>query len=149
MEPETVCSMRNNKQDLLEALRVELGFLEKGGYRRPVRAAWRPQFIFQDSPTCLNFEGAQPPMPCSKCILMQVVPADSRARKFPCRHIPLNERGDALDSLYRSGTQEEIESALREWLQAEIAKLERERVESTRISEQSEIHVRAKFLTGD
>jgi hypothetical protein len=116
--------MRNDKRNLVEVLTSELEFLEKGGYRHPARAAWRPQFVFQDSPTCLNSDSTQHPRPCTDCTLMQLVPADSQARKFPCRYIPLNERGDTLDSLYRSGTQEETESALTEWLKARIARLE-------------------------
>ena len=35
---------------LLETLKAELDFVNRGGYRK---ASWRPQFIFEDSPTCL------------------------------------------------------------------------------------------------
>ena len=48
--------MTKDKRDLLDVLKAELQFLEKGGYRHTARAEWRPQFIFQDSPTCLNFD---------------------------------------------------------------------------------------------
>lgn len=41
------------KRDLLEVLRLDLEFLKGGGYRRA--SLGRPQFIFEDSPTCLNF----------------------------------------------------------------------------------------------
>jgi hypothetical protein len=140
--------MRSDKRDLLDVLKAELEFLEKGGYRHPARAAWRPQFMFQDSPTCLNFDLPQHPRPCSDCALMQLVPADSQERKVPCRYIALNERGDTLDSLYRSGTQEELESVFRQWLKTTIARLERDKAESVRASEHPEVHVRAKFVTG-
>jgi hypothetical protein len=140
--------MTNDKRDLLDVLKAELEFLEKGGYRHPARAAWRPQFMFQDSPTCLNFDPTQHPKPCSDCALMQLVPADSQDRKFSCRYIALNEQGDTLDSLYRTGTQEEIESVFTQWLKTTIARLERAQVESVRASESAEVHARARFVTG-
>jgi hypothetical protein len=130
--------MRSDKQELVDVLKGELEFLENGGYRHPVRAAWRPQFLFQDSPTCLNFDPHRRPKPCTDCALMQLTPADSQQKKFPCRHIALNERGDTLDSLYCCGSQEEIDSALAQWLKVEIARLERANVESVAASEHPE-----------
>jgi hypothetical protein len=41
-----------------------------------------------------------------------------------CRYIPLNPAGETVDSLYRTGTQEELERALRSWLMATIQELE-------------------------
>ena len=117
--------MRKDQQDLLDVLKAELEFVEKGGYRHPERAAWRPRFVFQDSPSCLNFDSTRPARRCGECALIQAVPVECSERRFPCRHIPLNEQGDTLDSLYRSGTQEEIESALAEWLKSQIARLGR------------------------
>ena len=108
--------MTNDNRDLLDVLKAELEFLEKGGYRHTARAAWRPQFMFQDSPTCLNFDPTQQPRPCSDCILMQLVPGDLRTKKIPCRYIPLSERGETVDSFYRTGTQEELEATVAQWL---------------------------------
>ena len=124
--------MTNDNRDLLDVLKAELEFLEKGGYRHMARAAWRPQFMFQDSPTCLNFDPTQQPRPCSDCILMQLVPEDLRSKKIPCRYIPLSERGETVDSFYRTGTQEELEAAVAQWLKTTIARLEREKVEGLR-----------------
>ena len=104
--------MASDKRSLLEVLKAELEFLEKGGYRQTARAAWRPQFIFQDSPTCLNFDPTRQPRPCSDCALAQLVPEESAKKKIPCRYIPLNERGETIDSFYRCGTAEELEAAL-------------------------------------
>ena len=42
-------------QKLLEVLKAELAFLDEEGYRARPRYPWRPNFVFQDSPTCLNF----------------------------------------------------------------------------------------------
>jgi hypothetical protein len=140
--------MTNDKRDLLEVLKAELEFLEKGGYRHTARAPWRPQFIFQDSPTCLNFDPTQEPRPCSDCLLMQLVPEDLRSDKIPCRYIPLSEHGETIDSFYRTGTQEELEAAVGQWLKTTIARLEREKAEGLRGSEHPEVHVRARFVTG-
>ena len=140
--------MTNDKRDLLEVLKAELEFLEKGGYRHTARAAWRPQFMFQDSPTGLNFDPTQQPRPCSVCILMQLVPEDLRSKKIPCRYIPLSENGQTIDSFYRTGTQEELQAAVAQWLKTTIARLEREKSEGLRGSEHPEVHVRARFVTG-
>jgi hypothetical protein len=140
--------MMKDKRDLSEVLKAELEFLEKGGYRHTSRAPWRPQFIFQDSPTCLNFDPTQQPRPCSDCLLMQLVPEDLRSKKIPCRHIPLNDNGETVDSFYRTGTQEELETAVAQWLKTTIARLEREKSETLRASEHPEVHVRARFVTG-
>ena len=135
--------MTNDTRDLLTVLKKELEFLEKGGYRNTARAPWRPQFVFQDSPTCLNFDPTQQPRPCSECILTQLVPQEMQRKKFPCRYIPLNERGETIDSFYRSGTQEELESELRRWLKAIIERLEKQKAKSQEALEPTEIHVRA------
>lgn len=140
--------MANDKRDLVGVLKAELEFVEKGGYRHPSRAVWRPQFLFEDSPSCLNFDLTQYPRPCSDCVLMPLVPAGSQERRIPCRYIALNEKGDTLDSLYRSSTQEEIEAAFSQWLKTTIARLERERTERARAAEYPQAHVRAKFVPG-
>jgi|HubBroStandDraft_3_1064219.scaffolds.fasta_scaffold293923_1 hypothetical protein len=139
--------MSNDKRDLLAVLKAELEFVEKGGYRNTDLSAWRPQFIFQDSPSCLNFNPAQPPRPCSDCIMLQLVPPDQQSRKVPCRYIPLNERGETIDSFYRTGTREELESALRKWLITAIPHLEKS--EHPRNCSEPEIHVRAKATCVD
>jgi hypothetical protein len=135
--------MTNETRDLLTVLKKELEFLEKGGYRNSARAPWRPQLVFQDSPTCLNFDPTQQPRPCSECILTQLIPGDMQRKKFPCRYIPLNKRGETIDSFYRSGTQEELELELGRWLKTTIEHLEKQKAESQVALEPIEIHVRA------
>jgi hypothetical protein len=115
--------MNSSQPNLLEVLRKELEFLEKGGYRK---TSWRPQFIFEDSPTCLNFGDPHHSTPCSECPLMQFVPADRREEKVPCRHIQVNGCGTTIETLYRTATQEELEAAVKTWLQKTIQRLERE-----------------------
>ena len=111
----------SDKRSLREVLKSELEFLNSGGYRK---ISWRPQFIFEDSPTCPKFGHGPRQEPCSECILMKLVPPEQRGARVPCRYIRLNERGDTIESLYRLGTQEELESVLRSWLTREIERLE-------------------------
>jgi len=124
--------MRKDERDLLEVLRLELDFLEKGGYRGSAPKSWRPHFIFEDSPTCFNYgcfnyDCREHPSPCSDCVLMQLVPPERRSEKFPCRHIPLDASGETLDSLYRYCDQQEVEKIVGKWLRATIGRLEDER----------------------
>jgi hypothetical protein len=119
--------MRKDERDLLEVLKFELEFLEKGGYGLSPRAPWRPQFIFEDSPSCMNYDSKEDPAPCEECVLMQLVPEGDRKNAIPCRFIPLDESGETLDSLYRHGDQHEIEETMRGWLRATIQRLEESR----------------------
>jgi hypothetical protein len=137
--------MTNDTHDLLDVLTAELDFLEKGGYRHTARADWRPQFIFQDSPTCLNFDPTRPSTPCSGCVLMPLIPEDRRDTKIPCRYIRLSQYGETIDSFYRTGTQEELEAAVAQWLKNTITRLEREKAENILSSKRPEVHVRARF----
>jgi hypothetical protein len=114
------------KHKVLEVLRKELEFLEKGGYHKP---SWRPQFIFEDSPTCLNYGDPHRSEPCSECPLIRFVPPDCYDKKIPCRHIVVNGDGRTIDTLYKTATQEEAESAVKNWLKNTIEKLEREELQ--------------------
>jgi len=119
--------MQKDERDLLEVLKFELEFLEKGGYGRSPREPWRPLYIFEDSPTCMNYDSKESPGPCSECVLMRLVPPALRAEKIPCRHILLSEAGETLDSMYRWSDEHEIEETVDAWLKRTIANLEVER----------------------
>ena len=134
-------------RDRLEVMKAELEFLLKGGYHGSARAPWRPQLMFQDSPTCLNF-GTQERKPCNECVLMQFVPEDFQAEKIPCRHIHLNEQKETVDFFYKYGTREELETAVAQWLKTTIAGLERDQAERLRDPEHPKVHVRARFVSG-
>jgi hypothetical protein len=120
-------TMQKDERDLLDVLKFELEFVEKGGYGRSPREPWRPQFIFEDSPTCMNYDCKENPGPCSDCVLMHWIPDERREDKAACRHIPLGRSGETLDSLYRYGDQQEIEGAVSTWLRATISQLEAQR----------------------
>jgi hypothetical protein len=116
--------MQPDRQELVKALKAELAFLESGGYWNVRSPSWRAPSIFEDSPTCLRYNRPRETSPCSKCVLAQLVPADQILQKVPCRHIPLNEEGETLESLYRSASQEKVESTVAKWLRAKIGELE-------------------------
>ncbi len=129
---------------LLRKLRDELAFIQGGGYRETARLQWRPQFIFEDSPMCLNRDPTQKHVPCGECVLMQFVPGEAKEKRAPCRHIPINEQGETIDSYYRSGTPEELEAAVIVWLKRTIHELEAELATSPAETKTIEVHVKAK-----
>lgn len=107
-------------ENTVEVLKKELQFVQKGGYRTPL--VWRAPLVFEDSPTCPK--GGCSACPGTNCVLMRFVPKECCYEAIPCRHIPLNDSGETVDSLYRTGTNEEIEQALRNWLLETIRELE-------------------------
>jgi hypothetical protein len=115
-----------NAHNALATLKHELEFLDHGGYkttvgsRQPVfcmetSADWKPALFFEDSPICPKKKYVDC-SPDRDCVLMGFVPMEHRQEVVPCRHIPLNERGDTVDSLSRTGGHDKVESALRGWL---------------------------------
>ena len=120
-----------DNRDLLEVLKFELAFLEQGGYGRSVRTPQKPTSSFQDSLTCLNFGESERIHPCSECLLFPFVPPASRNENVPCHHIPLNQKGDTLETLDKGYNRIEQEEALRNWLRAEIRRLEQAQIPQT------------------
>ncbi len=108
-----------NAKHTLNALVKELEFLEGGGYRQPM--GWRPVLIFEDSPICPKYPFAT--CPDAHCVLLDFVPEGQLDQTIPCQHIPLNETGETLHSMYDTATMDEIENVLREWLRKRIAEI--------------------------
>ena len=119
--------MSTDDRNPLEVLKFELAFLEQGGYGRSPHTPWRPPLIFQDSPSCLNFNEPGRPHPCEACMLTDFVPTDKQCAEVPCRHIPLNADRQTIDELYRTKTEAEVEETVAKWLRAAITMLEQER----------------------
>jgi hypothetical protein len=112
-----------DQRKLLDVLEAELAFLEGGGYSNRARFPWRPNFVFEDSPTCLKFGAKEEPRQCSDCLLMQFVPEERKKLAYPCRQIPLTPAGESVAHYYSCGTETEMEAALKAWLQRKIAEL--------------------------
>ncbi|HMD31368.1 MAG TPA: hypothetical protein VKG84_05635 [Candidatus Acidoferrales bacterium] len=120
--------MKKDERDLVDVLKFELEFLEKGGYGASHREPRKVGFFFEDSPACMNYDSKENPDPCGACVLMRLVPPDQRQQTIPCRHIPLNVAGETLASLYRHAEQRDLEDVYGKWLRTTIAILEEERL---------------------
>ena len=114
--------MSKDERDLLELLKSELDFIEKGGYGRSVRTPWKETSSFRDSLTCVNYALPEKSHPCSECHLIDFVPDEKRDEELTCHAIPLNEAGETVESL--EGNQAHLEEALKEWMRRKIAEIE-------------------------
>ena len=91
-------------------LKRELDFLDSGGYH--IGTGWVPLRYFEDSPICRRIDGKS----CDSCPLLRFAPSESLQERAPCRYIALNKTGETLNSLYVTGTNQEIVSTVRSWL---------------------------------
>lgn len=126
--------MAKDERDILELLKSELDFIEKGGYGRSVRTPWQATSPFRDSLSCVNYALPEKAHPCSDCHLIDFVPADKRSEELPCHAIPLNAAGDTVDSLELENNQARLEEALKEWMRAKIKE-----IETARLAEKQQI----------
>ena len=113
--------MAEEDRDILEILKAELDFLEKGGYGRSVRTPWQPTSVFQDSPSCFCFPVHEHE---DVCALMKFVPPEQRSESIPCHHIPLNEAGETAATIEERGDQQKLEETVKDWLRAKIREIE-------------------------
>jgi hypothetical protein len=119
-----VAAMTTDDGDVLELLKDELDFIEKGGYGRSVRTPWQSKSTFQDSLSCINYGYENPVHPCSECRLLEFVSPEHRAEKVPCHFIPLNTHGETIDDLEGQDNQAKLEREVSEWLRARIKQIE-------------------------
>ena len=109
--------------EILNLLKQELVFLERGGYGGAL--PWKPVSIFLDSPSCPNRLDAEHSTPCPQCWLFEFVPEYFHEEMFPCHFIPLNLDGESIDTMSPMYPQVEVVEAVRNWLKAEIRRIER------------------------
>lgn len=117
--------MPKDERDILELLKTELDFIEKGGYGRSVRTPWRPTSSFRDSLTCVNYALPEKAHPCTECHLIEFVPRDKQDEEIPCHFIPLNTAGETVETL--DTNEPKLEEALKEWMREKIREIEAER----------------------
>jgi len=91
--------MAKDERDLLELLKAELDFIEKGGYGRLVKTPWQERSPFRDSLTCVNYALPEKAHPCAECHLIDFVPREKQNEEMPCHAIPLNEAGETVETL--------------------------------------------------
>jgi hypothetical protein len=118
-----------DKREMIEALKLEIQVIEKGGYDPSVHSPHEEPRIFRDSVTCLNLglSDNEKKEPCSSCFLIEFVPPQFRnSNDDPCHKIPLNEKGDTVESLVKEGDRDKLEKTLLAWLRKTIACLEAE-----------------------
>jgi hypothetical protein len=119
--------MNFNKREILDALKLEIEVIEKGGYYPSVHSPHEEPRIFRDSVTCLNvgLPDTEKKHPCSSCFLIEYVPPEYRnSNDDPCHKIPLNEQGDTVESLAHDP--EKRQRVLLAWLKRKVAELEAE-----------------------
>ena len=114
--------MSKDERDMLDLLKSELDFIEKGGYGRDVRTPWRERSVFHDSLSCVNYALPEKAHPCAECHLIDFVPPDKRHEVVPCHSIPLTEAGDTIETL--DGNQSVMEDVLKHWLRKKIREIE-------------------------
>ena len=114
--------MSKSRLEILNLLKTELAFLERGGYG--VALPWKPVSLFLDSPSCPNRLDAEHSTPCLECWLYEFVPEQFRQEADPCHFIPLNNDGETVDSMSRQYPQVEVVEAVRNWLKREIWRIE-------------------------
>ena len=119
--------MTKDKRDILELLKDELEFIEKGGYGRSVRTPWLPKSTFQDSLSCINYGYPYRAHPCNECHLLEFVSPENRGKEVPCHFIPLNTDGDTIEELELQDNQAKLEREVKQWLRARIKQIEEER----------------------
>lgn len=119
--------MTKDDRDILELLKEELDFIEKGGYGRSVRTPWVEKSIFQDSLSCINYGYPYRAHPCNECHLLDFVDPEHKGTEIPCHHIPLNEAGETIEDLEMADNEAKLEHKVKGWLRAKISEIEEER----------------------
>jgi len=115
--------MASDDPDILELLKAELDFIEKGGYGRSVRTPWQSRSIFQDSLTCLNYGYGERAHPCKDCHLLEFVGPANQSQEVPCHFIPLNGDGETIRDLELNDNETKLEHEVSAWLRARIKEL--------------------------
>ena len=129
--------MAKDERDILELLKTELDFIEKGGYGRSPRTPRKATSAFRDSLTCVNYALPEKAHPCAECHLIDFVPEDKRGEELPCHAIPLNAAGDTVESLELEDNQTKLEQSLKAWMRGKI-----DEIETARLAEEESSHER-------
>jgi hypothetical protein len=129
--------MAKDDRDILEVLKDELSFIEKGGYGRSVRTPWKPKSAFQDSLTCINYADPNHPHPCNECHLLDFVSTEHEGEEVPCHFIPLNESGETIEALEGEDNEAKLERKVKDWLRTRIREIEEQRSKSAVVGARS------------
>jgi hypothetical protein len=117
----------SEKKELIKQLKFELQTIELGWYRSPGRARGQTWEIFRDSLICPNAGLDVKEHPCSSCLLSKLAPLEARTANYDtCHKIPLNAKGDTIESLKAESATHILRDAVLGWLKKTIARLEEE-----------------------
>jgi hypothetical protein len=119
--------MTKDDRELVDVLKEELDFIEKGGYGRSVRTPRLAKSIFEDSLSCLNYGYPYRAHPCNECLLHDFVPPEHRLETVPCHHIPLDKEGDTIEDLALEGDEPRVQKLVRDWLRTQLDEKQQER----------------------
>ncbi len=119
--------MEKDDRDILELLKEELDFIEKGGYGRSVRTPEQPKSAFQDSLTCINYGYPYRAHPCNECHLLDFVDAEHHSEEVPCHFIRLNDTGETIADLELEDNEAKLERKVKDWLRTKIQEIEEKR----------------------
>ena len=121
-----------DRKQMIEQLKFEIQMIERGGYYPSVRDPRHEPEIFRESVTCLNVGLEEKEHACANCFLSEFAPRELRNSKEDlCHKIPLNEKGDTVDSLEAEGNRDKVRDAVLGWLKNTVARLEQEAASST------------------
>jgi hypothetical protein len=119
--------MAKDGRDILELLKDELAFIEKGGYVRSIHTPEKRSSTFQDSLTCVNYGYPYRAHPCNECQLLDFVNPEHHGTEIPCHYIPLNEAGETIADLEAADGEAKLRRKVKDWLRAKISEIEEER----------------------
>lgn len=112
-------------KEMIDKLKFEIEMIEKGRYFPSVREPRRNPEIFRDTITCLNVGLEEKKYPCSSCFLSEFVPPEFRdSAGIICHKIPLNEKGDTIESLKADEDPYKLQGAVLAWLKNTVRTLE-------------------------
>lgn len=104
------------KQQALGLLRFEVEYMPKHGFSGLL---------------CLSAGRGRPGSdPCAACPLLEFVPPERQNETVPCRHIPLNEKGETVESISHQYDRTYLEEQILGWMQRTAQRLEKELKES-------------------
>ena len=119
--------MSFDKKEMLEQLNFEIQMIEKGRYYPSVREPHQEPEIFRDSITCLNVGLEEKEHACSSCFLSEFAPPEvGNSNGDICHKIPLNEKGDTVESLKAEDDPYKLQTTVLGRLKKTVSKLEEE-----------------------
>jgi len=116
-----------DKKEMIEQLKFEIEMIEKGRYYPSVREPRQNPEIFRDTITCLNVGLEEKEHACTSCFLSELAPPEIRTSTGDiCHKIPLNEKGDTIESLKAESDPYKLQGTVLSWLKKTVVKLEEE-----------------------